>query len=309
MEYDRTGRGWSLLIGCWLLFVVASAEAGTVTDMLGRNVLVPDRPLRLVSLAPSLTETVYALGRGDWLVGVTEVCDYPPEARSKPKVGGIAAPSLERIVSLAPDLVLTTAEGNSRNTLEQLGRLGIATFALKPDNYAGVIESIAVLGRVLREEPAAAQVVRSIQDRVLAVRTMVAGRPQPRVLYLIWSEPLIAAGPATYINDLLSLAGGRNIVQERTIPYPRLDWEQVVGGTPDVILVADHRADADRVGSAAAATPREWQAWKAVPAIRAGRVVPIPGNTVLRPGPRVGEGLARLAQAIHGNPTERQGSH
>jgi iron complex transport system substrate-binding protein len=276
--------------------------------MLGRNIGVPDRPLRLVSLAPSLTETVYALGRGDWLVGVTEFCDYPAEARTKPKVGGTTAPSLERIVSLAPDLVLTTADGNSRKTLEQLDQLGIPTFALKPDSYEHVIGSIALLGRVLRAEPLAGQVVRGIQERVLKVQTAVTGLSRPRVLYLIWTDPLIAAGPTTYINDLLGLAGGRNIVQEHTIPYPRIDWEQVIGGAPDVILVADHRVDPDFVASVAAATPREWQVWQAVPAIRTGRVVPIPGNTVLRPGPRVGEGLTKLTQAIHRDPGERRAS-
>ncbi len=274
--------------------------------MLGRSIRAPDRPLRLVSLAPSLTETVYALGRGDWLVGVTEVCDYPPEARTKPKVGGIAAPSLERIVALAPDVVLTTAEGNSLNTLEQMDRLGIAAFALKPDSYAGLIESVRALGRLLGADASADRVVREIETRVQDVRTAVASRPRPRVLYLIWTDPLIAAGASTYINDLLSLAGGRNIVEERTIPYPRLDWEQVIGGAPDVILVADHRTDAEAVASLAAAVPREWQAWQAVPAVRAGQVVPIPGNRVLRPGPRVGEGLAILAQAIHRTPLGKQ---
>ena len=97
--------GGLLLVGCWLLIAASSVGAATISDMLGRTVVVPDRPLRVVSLAPSLTETVYGLGRGDWLVGVTEFCDYPPEARSKTRVGGIAAPSLERIVSLAPEVL------------------------------------------------------------------------------------------------------------------------------------------------------------------------------------------------------------
>lgn len=299
---------WHLLIGGMLLLTVAQAEAASVVDMLGRDVLVPDRSLRLVSLAPSLTETIYALGRGDWVAGVTDICDYPPEARTKPKVGGIAAPSLERIVSLAPDLVLATAEGNSRNTLEQLAQLGIPTFALKPDSYRHLIESIVALGRVLRAESAAELIAREIERRVGEIRAGVAGLSRPRVLYLIWTDPLIAAGPATYINDLLDLAGGQNIIQELTVPYPRLDWEQVVGGAPEVILVADHRMGADRMTPAAPAVPREWRGWQAVPAIQAGRVMPIPGDTVLRPGPRVGEGLARLAQAIHGNAGERQGS-
>ena len=119
---------------------------------------------------------------------------------------------------------------------------------------------------------------------------------------------MIAAGAASYINDLLGLAGGQNVVKERTVSYPRLDWEQMVGLGPQIILVADHRADTERAASAAVVTPREWLEWQAVPAIRSGRVVPIPSDTVLRPGPRVGEGLARLAQAIHPEPGGRQES-
>ena len=176
--------GGLLLVGCWLLVAVTSVGAATVSDMLGRTVVVPDRPLRVVSLAPSLTETVYALGRGDWLVGVTEFCDYPPEARSKPRVGGIAAPSLERIVSLAPDLALTTAEGNSRNTMEQLERLGIATFALKPDSYAGVIGSIESLGRALGAERAAWRVVRAEGSPRDTARTVSAVGVRLQVLSL-----------------------------------------------------------------------------------------------------------------------------
>jgi iron complex transport system substrate-binding protein len=276
-----------------------TAEAAIVSDMLGRPIEIPDRPLRLVSLAPSITETVYALGRGEWLVGVTAVCDYPPPARALPKVGGIAAPNLEQIVRLRPDVVFATAEGNSRDLLDQLERVGLATFALRPDSYAGVLESILAVGRALAADQPARRVVDELERSVRLVRELVSGQSRPRVLYLIWADPLIAAGATTYLDDLLELAGGRNIVWERTGSYPRLDWEQVVGRAPEVILLADHREDSERAASGSGDMPPDWQSWQVIPAIRTGRVLAVPSNTILRPGPRLGEGLARLARAIH----------
>lgn len=287
------------LAGALLCTPPGAARAAIVADMLGRPIAIPERPLRLVSLAPSITETIFALGRGGWLVGVTAVCDFPAAARALPKVGGIAAPSLEQIVRLRPDLVFTTAEGNARDLLDQLERLGLATFALRPDSYGGVLQSILAVGRGLGAETAARRVVDNLERSVGAVRERVAGRPRTRVLYLIWTDPLIAAGAGTYLDDLLGLAGGQNIVWERTGSYPRLNWEQVVDRAPEVILLADHREDSERAATGSGDMPAEWHAWRAVPAIRAGRVLAVPSNTILRPGPRVGEGLDRLARAIH----------
>jgi iron complex transport system substrate-binding protein len=267
--------------------------------MLGRPVSLPDRPLRVVSLAPSLTEIVYAVGRGDWLVGVTEFCDFPPAARSKPKVGGVATPSLEQIVALRPDLVLTTAEGNSRDLLAHLTRLRVPVFALMPASLGGVVESIAAVGRALAAEAAAREAIGRLQGGMAAVQDRVRGRARPRVLYLVWADPLIAAGPATYIHDLLALAGGENIVRERTVPYPRLNWEEVIGRRPEVILVAEHRDESKRLSTVEGPAQPVWQAWQAVPAVRTGRVLAVPSNTILRPGPRIAEGLTLLARAIH----------
>jgi iron complex transport system substrate-binding protein len=288
-----------MLLGLWLSSAWVSAQAATVQDMLGRAVSVPERPLRVVSLAPSLTETVFALGRGDWIAGVTDFCDYPAAARSKPKVGGTATPNLERIVDLRPDLVLATAEANPRETVGQLSRLGIPVFAVKPDGYAGILESVRLVGRVLGAEASAAALIRDIQGGVEAIRGRVTGRARPRVLYLVWADPPIAAGPSTFIHDLLEMAGGDNIVRERAVPYPRLSLEDIVGRAPEVILVASHsqRGDAHATGFTPPLAQRN--GWQSIPAVRRGRVVSVPGDTIHRPGPRVVDGLERLARAIH----------
>lgn len=278
----------------WLCLAVSPARAATLTDMLGRPVTVPDGPMRVVSLAPSLTEIVFALGRGDWLAAVTDFCDYPPEARSKPKIGGPTTPDLERIVRIRPDLVLGTTEGNPRDRVAQLQRFHIPVFAVKPEGYPGILASIEVLGRLLRAEEKAAALVQDIQARVTAVRRAVSGRPRPRVLYLVWTDPLIAAGPATFIHDLIEMAGGENVVRERSVPYPRLGWEEVVALAPEVILVASHATGSNR-----APIGEGWSTWQSVPAVRSGRILPVPGDVIHRPGPRVVEGVEHLARAIH----------
>ncbi|HSB71941.1 MAG TPA: cobalamin-binding protein [Candidatus Methylomirabilis sp.] len=295
----RVAAVWvAIVLASGLLAVRGSADAATLTDMLGRQVSVADGPLRLVSLAPSLTEIVFALGRGDWLVGVTEFCDYPPAARSRPKVGGTVTPNLERILQLRPSLVLITADGNPLQTVARLGELGLPVFAVTPESFPGILTTIQELGRVLRAEEAAAALVRRIQDRAAAVRQAVRGRPRPRVLYLVWPDPLVAAGPATFVNDLLGIAGGENIVRERTVPYPHLGWEEVVERAPEVILVSTHR-DQDRPAAGGSALRTAWSRWQSIPAVRSGRVLEVPSDTILRPGPRVVEGLEELARAIH----------
>lgn len=283
-----------LAVLLWRLLAVPHAHAATLPDMLGRPVTIPDGPLRLVSLAPSLTEIVFALGRGDWLVGVTEFSDYPPAAGSKPRIGGPMTPDLERVVQLRPDLVLATTEGNPRDKVAEITRLGIPVFAVKPDGYAGVLASIRTLGRLLRAEVEAAALSQEMERRTAAIRRAVGGRPRPRVLYLVWTDPLIAAGPSTFIHDLIGMAGGENVVRERAVPYPRLSWEEVLVSAPEVILVATHVGGGDRPLNGGG-----WNAWPSIPAVRTGRIIALPGDTIHRPGPRVVDGLERLARAIH----------
>jgi len=288
--------GWGLL---FLLGLSGTpgARAASYPDMLGRSVAVPDRPLRLVTLAPSLTEIVFALDRGEWVAGVSAACDHPAPARSRPKVGGIAAPNLEQIARLAPDLIFASAEANTRETLSRLDRLGLPVFAVKPAGFEGILESIRLMGAVLRAEHTE-RLTQSIRDRAVAAAARVASRGRPRVLYLIWTDPPIAVGPAAFIHDLLTLAGGTNVVKEPSARYLALGWEEIVARQPEVILIAAHEG-AGPGGRSTEENRAVWGGWQSLPAVRAGRVVSLPGDTILRPGPRVAEGVERLARAIH----------
>ena len=277
-----------------VLAVAPGAGAASLEDMQGRPVPVPGGPIRLVSLAPSLTEIVFALGRGDWLVGVSDSCDYPPPARTLPRMGGILAPNLERIVQARPGLVLVTAEGNSMDGVTPLARLGLPVFMIKPEGIAGVLASIAALGQALHAEAAAAALSEQIQGKLAHVRDLVRGRGRPRVLFLLWASPLMAVAPGTYIHDLIESAGGINVVRDRTAPYPRIGWEQVIAWAPDVIVLPEHRA-----GEPQALPEQMLRAWRTVPAVRTGRVVSVPSDPLYRPGPRIVEGVGQLARAIH----------
>jgi iron complex transport system substrate-binding protein len=270
-----------------------TGSAGEVTDMLDRRVRVPDRAARIVSLAPSITETVFVLGEEDRLVGVTDYCDYPPEATRKPRVGGISTPSFEAILALRPDLVLATSESNYAEHVERLASLGLAVYVIRPVDFETVLESITRVGAVLGREAAARARVASMRRDADAIAQAVAGAPRPRVLYVVWPNPLIAPGRGTLISELIRRAGGESVTGAEPLPYPRLSLETVVARRPDRIIVGRHGP------GTAEELLRGWERLGSVGAAREGRVHGVDGDLVHRPGPRMVEALRALARVIH----------
>ena len=264
-----------------------------VRDMMGRTVAVPARAARIVSLAPAMTEIVYALGAGDRLAGVTEVCDFPQEATRKPRIGGIYTPNLEAILSLRPDLVLASSEGNREEDVRALERLGVPVYVVRPLDFATVLVAIERVGELLGEADPAARLSGAMRARAAAITRAVAGAPRPRVLYVLWGDPVIVAGRDTLITDLIRRAGGDSVTGEEPLPYPRLSMEALVVRAPERIVLARHglRSVDDRL--------REWRHLGLLAAVRAGRVQEVDGDLVHRAGPRVIEGLARLAALLH----------
>ncbi len=286
-----------------LLFVVVAlaalgggpraGAAGEVTDMLGRRVRIPDHAARIVSLAPSITETMFVLGDGDRLVGVTDYCDYPPEATLKPRVGGISTPSFEAILALRPDLVLATAESNYAEHVQRLVSLGLAVYVIRPVDFETVLESIERIGGVLSRDVAARARVASMRRDAEAIARAVAGSPRPRVLYVVWPNPLIAPGGGTLISELIQRAGGESVTGAEPLPYPRLSLETVVERRPDRIIVGRHGQ------GTVEELLRGWGRLGSVSALRDGRVFAVDGDLVHRPGPRMVEALRALARVIH----------
>jgi iron complex transport system substrate-binding protein len=281
-----------LLLGL-LLGVTGSAAAAEVVDMMGRRVAAPPRPARVVSLAPSLTETVFALGAEAQLVGVSESCDYPPAARQKPRIGGIYTPSLEAILALRPDLVLATSEGNRLEHVRELAGLGLAVYVVRPVDFASTLEAIARVGALLGRDEAAARLVGTMRRRAEAVAQAVAGRPRPRVLYVVWGSPLIVPGRDTLITDLIARAGGESVTATEGAPYPRLSLEAAAERRPERVILGRH-------GTVSVADQlRAWESLAVLPAVREGRVEAVDGDLVHRPGPRVIDGLLALARILH----------
>ncbi|MBL8168758.1 MAG: ABC transporter substrate-binding protein [Acidobacteria bacterium] len=294
----------SKLLGCILLalaLVSACARPGvspqnarrTLTDGLGRTVSVVAKPQRIISLAPNITEILFAVGLGDHVVGVTSYCDFPAAAQTKEKIGDTLHPNLERIIALKPDLVLVTTSSQLETLTRQLDQLQIPVYITNPRTVRDVIASIRTLGEVIAAERAAIELADEMARRLSAVETRVGALPKPSVLYVLQTAPLITAGRNTFINDLITLAGGRSIAAEETTDYPQFSREAVIARAPEIILAPEsHGAELVREADLR-------RDFAATPAVRNQRIARVNADWVDRPGPRIVEGLEQLAQALH----------
>jgi iron complex transport system substrate-binding protein len=275
------------------LLLPQPTAALTVTDQTGRRVDLPAAPTRIISLVPSVTEILFTIGAQSHLVGRTDFCDYPAEAHRKPSVGGMLAPSLEGIVSLKPDLVVATPAGNRHETFDQMGRLNIPVFLVNPITVSDVLDVMGRLGRLTGRPEAADRAVATMRARIEAVTTRVSGRPRPRVLYVLWPDPLIVPGPGALVSELIALAGGDSVTADGGPGYPRYSMEAALARNPEVIVLASHGSERSPLVRA------KWERLGQVPAIAAGRIYTMDGNLMHRYGPRMVDGLERLARLIH----------
>ena len=266
-----------------------------VVDEMGRTVRIPLSPSRIVSLAPSLTETIYALGLQDRLVGDTDFCDYPVEAQKKPKVGGIINPNLEEIASLHPDLVLVTKSINRLDTVRALDTLGIPSYATTdPHSVAEIISSTQKLADVLGASEAGKLLTEELQSRLVTLQMKLAAVPPRHVLFIVWTEPLISTGQPTFIADVLRKAGAASIV-ESSQDWPQMNLEEVVRLQPDYLVFASsHSESAARDFDALAARP----GWRILDAVRNRRYAVI-SDAVNRPAPRIVSAIEELARQLH----------
>ena len=242
---------------------------------------------------PSASEILFALGAQDRLVGVTDFCDFPPAARQKPRVGGMVAPSLEAIVALRPDVVVVTPAGNSDETLAQLERLRLAIFAVNPTGVGEALDLIGRLGALAGRSAEAARITAALARRIQEVKARVAPLPRPRVLYVVWPEPLIVPGRGSVVSELIALAGGQSVTADGGQGYPRYSVEAALAKGPEVILLARHGVQARALGR------EPWDRLSSLPAIRAGRIHAVDGDVLHRYGPRLIDGLEELARLLH----------
>lgn len=271
-----------------------------VEDDFGRVVVVEGCPKRIVSLAPSNTEVLFALGLGERVVGVTKYCDYPPEVLRLVRegritvVGGYADPSIERIVALKPDLVLaaTTVQLKVVRLLE--GK-GLVVVALAPKSVEDILRDIRLVGKITCRVEEAEKLVEDMEARIKSVLEKVRHATyRPRVYYEIWHNPLMSAGPGTWIDELIRLAGGENIFSDAKVKYPEVSSEAVIRRNPEVIIVK-----VGYMGGVAKDEIGRRVGWSVIDAVKNDRIYEVDEDIVIRPGPRIVEGLEVLAKILH----------
>jgi iron complex transport system substrate-binding protein len=292
-----------MVVFCCMLGLFAnvgrvSAFPITVTDVLARRVTINRLPQRIVSLAPSHTEQLFAIGAGERVVGVTLYDDYPPSVQRIARVGGYVAKSIsvEKIVSLRPDLVVARGE-IQRAVITDLQRIGIAVVALEPKNFDEVYAAMILLGRLTERLQQAQEVVAGMRRQVARIRRKVAQIPvaqRARVFYKVYDEPLIAAGPSTFIGHMIEMAGGINIFADVKESYPQVSAEEVLRRDPTVIL-----GPAGNGVNVAAISPLQRPGWGHLSAVKNQRLYLLDDDLVSRPGPRLAAALEVVAKTLY----------
>jgi iron complex transport system substrate-binding protein len=277
-----------LLLACFSVFFIGCSKQEAV-------VRAATPPARIISTSPATTELLFALGLGDKVVGVTRFCDYPLEAKVLPKIGGFSDLSLESIVALRPDMVVGARNGSNRAAVEKLESLGIETRFPPDTSLEESFRAMQEIGTAVGAAEKAASLVGNIQRRLVTLRTEAAAKgKKPKVLLVLGWKPLIVAGPSSFLGALLVDAGAENIVAEGSVAYPSYALESVLQHAPEVIVDAsmtEAESQADVI--------ERWKSFSTLPAVQQQRIYPAPSAALLRPGPRIAEGLEALILLIH----------
>jgi len=270
----------------------------TVSDDLGREVIIKELPKRIVSLAPSITEILFALGLEDRIVGVTDYCDYPEAAKSKPRVASYTTPNMEKLVSLEPDLVLAESI-HEKTVLPALEKQGLTTLVSSATSIDAVLNYISLIGHINGKDKTAAQLVNKLTDRIKAVSTKteeLTPENRPRVLYVVWHQPIWTMGSKTFTDDLIKTAGGINIFANDFEKSRVVSLESIVTKNPKVIIITGMGTSGDQIYNAIKNESR----LKSVDAMVNNRIYKISdANLIERPGPRIVDGLDEMAKLIH----------
>jgi len=269
-------------------------QPGTFVDDMGREVTINEIPQKIVSHVPSITETLFALGLGERVVGVSDYCDYPQAAKLKRSVGNYFNPSIENIVALDPDLVLT--DGHSES-IKQLDSLGITYIVIDPKDIDGIFKDIELVGKITGVENEAGRLIEDMEADISRVVSRVKGAPPVRVIYIIDATDLTlpwTAGPGSFVDALITMAGGENIVQAEGA-WVQFNIEAVVDSDPEIIILPAKHGTA----FTSPEVLEEHPAWQGTTAVKEGRIFPIDDDLVSRSGPRIVQGLEEMARIIH----------
>lgn len=266
-----------------------------VEDSFGNKVTIEEEPMKIISLAPNNTEILFALGLGNKVVGVTSYCDYPEEAKTKEVVGDFDGNNLEKIVELEPDLVLVYGAGDEEDN-KILRDAGIKVLGFMPETIDAVIKDIETVGNATGKNKEADELVEAMNNKKDSILEKVKGQEEVRVFYEIWHDPLMAAGKGSFMDELITLVGGKNIAEDTEGAYPQYDLEQLIERDPEIYLAAQGMGDIN------IESIKVRPGFDVISAIKNNRVYVFEGNEanlVSRPGPRIIETLEVVAKAIH----------
>ena len=287
------------VVVCLALFAACTSRgtanpgaAREITDDAGRRVSLPAKVDRVVSLAPNLTEIMFAVGAGDRLVGRTSYCDYPAEAKAIAEVGDTLHPSLERIIALKPQVVLVSTASQLEVFTQQLHGQNIAVYVTDPHDLEGVFRSIGQIGEIVGEKDKANLVVQKLRERTTAVEQAVKQKQPVRVFYQVSGEPLYTAGHDAFVTDLMRRAGGASVTVDVPGAWPKYSNESALAARPEAIILPSG-------GSMGEANSNVAEALRQSPAVLQGRVYKINDDHLARPGPRSVDGLEEMAHALH----------
>jgi len=272
----------------------ARSQARLSTDEMGRNVRVPQAPKKIISLAPSITEILFALGLNKEIAGVTDFCDYPEAASKKPRIGGFINPGIEKIVSTRPDLIIGIRDGNRMETIHRLSDLGLPVYIVDPKGFDGVITSLQKIGEIVGRQEDSRKIIAEMMTRKQKIISLTRSLPRPKVFFQIGYFPMITVGKGALANELIRLAGGRSISEDESVEYPPFNFEIVVQKAPEIIILSSMESKRDY-----SSFIEMWQKWKSIPAVRMNAIHVVDSSIVDRPTPRIVEGLDALVRIIH----------
>ena len=268
-----------------------SADRIVCTDGIGRQIEIPSHPLRIISLAPNITETLFLLGAQDRLIGVTIQCTWPEEAKKKPKIGDLLNPNYEVILAAKPDLIIASTAGNDRGAIMKLSGLGLPVYVAAARNVEKILQSVEEIGRITDCSERGHQLAAQMKERLDRIKLRIAGLPPVRAFFITWLDPLLAPGKNTFENDVLRLAGVVSITADIPQYYPRYSLEQILVKNPDVILTVKQEGNP---------IPdfRKIAGWRDLRAVKQGKVYVLT-EYLQHPSPLFVDGVEELVKKLY----------
>lgn len=284
-------RHWPPLVAFSLLLFVSIAYAVTLTDDRGRNISLGHPPERIVSLAPHVTELLYAIDAGDMLVGADEYSDFPEGAVQLPRIGNASRVDIERVLSLEPDLVIGWLTGNADSDIKKLEKLGIPVFVTEITSLDNVADQLIRLGQLIGKPVKAKEVAAGYRHRLQKLRAQYKEKTRISVFYQVWEQPLMTVNGKHFISDAIQLCGGNNVFSELQMLAPTLSKESVIAADPQAIISGRTPGNDSSLRS-------EWGSWQSMDAVKYDNLFSIPSDLIARPTPRILDGVVKICEAL-----------